>query len=110
MTDIVERLRGEIPHRVIEDHWTVDFHALDAEREEAANGIERLRANLYQEEATTEALEAKLAAIATESERLRGLIKEAISLARRNHYGNMYIEIENFAEGISLLEDNLEGK
>ena len=43
-----------------------------------------------------------------ENERLRGLIKEAIRLARRNHYGNMYIEIENFAEGISLLETNLE--
>ena len=43
-----------------------------------------------------------------ENERLRGLIKEAIGLARRNHYGNMYIEIENFAEGIGLLEDNLE--
>ena len=43
-----------------------------------------------------------------ENERLRGLIKEAIRLARRNHYGNMYIEIENFAEGISLLDTNLE--
>ena len=43
-----------------------------------------------------------------ENERLRGLIKEAIGLARRNHYGNMYIEIENFAEGIGLLEINLE--
>lgn len=43
-----------------------------------------------------------------ENERLRGLIKEAIGLARRNHYGNMYLEIENFAEGISLLEGNLE--
>ena len=43
-----------------------------------------------------------------ENERLRGLSKEAIRLARRNHYGNMYIEIENFAEGISLLETNLE--
>lgn len=45
-----------------------------------------------------------------ENERLRGLIKEAIRLARRNHYGNMYIEFENFAEGISLLETNLEEK
>lgn len=43
-----------------------------------------------------------------ENERLRGLIKEAIGLARRNHYGNMYLEIEHFAEGISLLESNLE--
>ena len=46
MTDIVERLRGEIPHRVIEDHWTIDFEVLDAEREEAATEIERLRAAL----------------------------------------------------------------
>lgn len=45
---------------------------------------------------------------ADEIERLRGLIKEAIGLARRNHYGNMYIEIENFAEGIGLLEEKLE--
>ena len=53
---------------------------------------------------------AMVAALQEKNERLRGLIKEAIGLARRNHYGNMYIEIENFAEGISLLEDNLEGK
>ena len=46
MTNIVERLRGEIPHRVIEDHWTIDFEALDAEREEAADEIERLREDL----------------------------------------------------------------
>ena len=43
MTDILSRLRGDIPHRLIEDHWTVDFEALDAEREEAATEIERLR-------------------------------------------------------------------
>lgn len=43
-----------------------------------------------------------------ENERLRGLIKEAIGLARRDHYGNMYIEIQNLADGISFLEDNLE--
>lgn len=42
MTDILLRLRGDIPHRLIEDHWTVDFEDLDAEREEAANEIERL--------------------------------------------------------------------
>jgi len=43
MTDIVKRLRGDIPHRLIEDHGTVDIEALDAEREEAATEIERLR-------------------------------------------------------------------
>jgi hypothetical protein len=43
MTDIVERLRGDIPERVIEDHWTFDFDALDAQRAEAADEIERLR-------------------------------------------------------------------
>lgn len=43
MTDILSRLRGDIPHRLIEDHWTIDFEALDAEREEAADEIERLR-------------------------------------------------------------------
>jgi hypothetical protein len=43
MTDILSRLRGDIPHRLIEDHWTVDFEALDAEREEAAEEIELLR-------------------------------------------------------------------
>ena len=46
MTDIVERLRSEIPHRLIESHWTVDFEALDAERKEAADEIEKLRAAL----------------------------------------------------------------
>ena len=48
MTDIVKRLRGDIPHRLIEDHWTVDFEALDAEREEAANEIERLQGALIE--------------------------------------------------------------
>jgi predicted nuclease with TOPRIM domain len=43
MTDILSRLRGDIPHRLIEDHWTIDFEDLDAEREEAAAEIERLR-------------------------------------------------------------------
>ena len=43
MTDILSQLRGDIPHRLIEDHWTIDFEALDAEREEAATEIERLR-------------------------------------------------------------------
>ena len=43
MTDILSRLRGDIPHRLIEDHWTVDFEALDAEREESADEIDRLR-------------------------------------------------------------------
>lgn len=43
MNDIKERLRGDIPHRMIEGHWTVDFEALNAEREEAADEIERLR-------------------------------------------------------------------
>ena len=43
MTDIVERLRGDIPHRLIEGHWTVDFEALDAERKEAADEINRMR-------------------------------------------------------------------
>ena len=46
MNDIVERLRSEIPHRLIESHWTVDFEALDAERKEAADEIEKLRAAL----------------------------------------------------------------
>jgi hypothetical protein len=53
-------------------------------------------------------LQEELKLVYAENERLRGLIKEAIRLARRNHYGNMYIEIENFAEGISFLESNLE--
>lgn len=48
MTDILSRLRGDIPHRLIEDHWTIDFEALDAEREEAATEIERLRTKVYQ--------------------------------------------------------------
>ena len=43
MTDIIEQLRGDIPHRLIESHWTVDFEALDAERKEAADEIDRLR-------------------------------------------------------------------
>ena len=43
MTDILSRLRNDIPHRLIEGHWTVDFEALDAERKEAADEIERLR-------------------------------------------------------------------
>lgn len=47
MTDIVERLRGDIPERVIEDHWTFDFDALDEQRKEAADEIERLRKVLY---------------------------------------------------------------
>ena len=43
MTDILERLLGEVPHRVIESHWTVDFDALDTERKDAADEIKRLR-------------------------------------------------------------------
>jgi hypothetical protein len=43
MTDIVERLRDWIPEREIENHWTIDFDALDAERKEAADEIERMR-------------------------------------------------------------------
>lgn len=47
-------------------------------------------------------------AAADEIERLRGLIRGAVALARQNHYGNMYLEIQSLADGISFLEDNLE--
>lgn len=47
-------------------------------------------------------------AAADEIQRLRGLIKEALALARQNHYGNMYLEIQSLADGIGFLEDNLE--
>lgn len=47
-------------------------------------------------------------AAADEIERLRGLIKEAIRIARQNHHGNMYLEIQSLADGISFLEDNIE--
>jgi hypothetical protein len=46
MSDIVELLRGDIPERVIEDHWTIDFDELDKQREEAANVIEQNRIDL----------------------------------------------------------------
>lgn len=65
MTDLVKRLRGDIPHRVIESHWTVDFDALDAEREEAANEIERLHEELKW--AKTEAEQARVMADALQT-------------------------------------------
>ena len=51
---------------------------------------------------------AMASALQERNERLRGLIKEAITIARRDHYGNMYLEIQSLEDGISFLEDNLE--
>ena len=51
---------------------------------------------------------AMVSALQEKNERLRGLIKEAITIARRAHYGNMYLEIQSLADGIGFLEDNLE--
>jgi hypothetical protein len=42
MTDIVERLRGDITEAMLSDQWTTNFKLLDVERKEAADEIERL--------------------------------------------------------------------
>jgi hypothetical protein len=60
MTDIVEQLCDWIPEKEIEGKWVIDFDAIDAQREKAANEIKRLRASLHEEETATEALQAKL--------------------------------------------------
>jgi hypothetical protein len=60
MSDIVELLRGDIPERVIEDHWTIDFDELDKQREEAANEIEQNRIDLEEYRLDVERLRAAL--------------------------------------------------
>ena len=81
MTDILSRLRGDIPHRLIEDHWTIDFEDLDAEREEAANEIERLL---------------------TATDSLRMEITALLHIADRDE-----AEIERLRTKVCQLEDNL---
>ena len=46
MVDILIRLRGDMPERMIEGHWCADFEAIEAERKEAADEIKRLRSTL----------------------------------------------------------------
>ena len=43
MTDIVERLRDDLPGKLVEKHWVTDFDAVEATYAEAADLIEALR-------------------------------------------------------------------
>ena len=52
MTDddktLVERLRGDWPEILVEKHWMMDSDAIDKQREEAADRIEALSADVEQ--------------------------------------------------------------
>ena len=100
---------------------------------EAKAENEKLRAALSEEEAATEALEAKLksegncacsydgvddicmchspklVAAMAENEKLKGAIAAAIKEARQAHYGDKFIQIDNFDDAILILEKALEG-
>lgn len=43
MSDLVARLRADMPTKLIEGHEIADFDAIEAERKEAASEIERLQ-------------------------------------------------------------------
>ena len=43
MTDIVERLRDDLPGKLVEKHWVTDFDVVEATYAEAADLIEALR-------------------------------------------------------------------
>lgn len=44
--DLVERLRGDWPEILVEKHWMMDSDAIDKQREEAADRIETLTAEV----------------------------------------------------------------
>ena len=43
---LVERLRGDWPEILVEKHWMMDSDAIDKQREEAADRIEALNAEI----------------------------------------------------------------
>ena len=47
MTDtLIERLRGDLPHKKVESHWITDYTAVEMQNREAADRIEALEAAL----------------------------------------------------------------
>ena len=45
-SDLVKRLRGDWPEILVEKHWMMDSDAIDKQREEAADRIEALEAEV----------------------------------------------------------------
>lgn len=52
----------------------------------------------------------ELMLVYAENERLRGSIAEAIKEARQPHYGDKYIQLDNYYYAILILEKALERK
>ena len=99
MTDIVERINRRIRHR-----WTLEKDTMLLVY--AAEEIERLRANLYQDEAETEELETKLATVVAENDRLRKVL-----LAFEEMLSNSAYDIGELLEEYSkIVRSTLEGK
>jgi len=63
--DLVARLRGDWPEILVEKHWMIDSDAIDKQREEAADRIEALEAEIARKDALIEkAVQAALDAAA----------------------------------------------
>lgn len=80
---LVERLRDDWPEILVEKHWMMDSDAIDKQREEAADRIEALSAQLHtvldRESETHRRHDAKVEALSAENEKLRGALEDFVA-------------------------------